>query len=355
MDARGRRFYKTLDELRRSVDSSLIFFILSKLFKMTMLLVILSFLAFLLLRLSPLDPVQAYIGADLMLVGPEQRDAIAAYWGLDKSPIEQYLHWGRAILQGELGTSMIYRRPVSEVISERLAPSLALMAMAWISSGILGFLFGIIAAMRQGTWLDRLIKWYCLTFAATPTFWLGLMMLMIFAVGLGWFPIGLGVPPGVLTADVTLGQRLSHMVLPAITLSLVGVSNIALHTRQKLLDVLQSDFILFARARGYKGWRLLWRHGLRNIALPAITLQFLSFSELFGGSILAEQVFSYPGLGHATVQSGLRGDVPLLLAMVLFSAIFVFVGNLIADLLYRVIDPRIRDHARIGAGRMNER
>ena len=117
----------------------------------------------------------------------------------------------------------------------------------------------------------------------------------------------------------------------------------ALHTRQKLIDVLASDYVLFARARGEHGFILFWRHGLRNIALPAITLQFAAFSELFGGAVLAEQVFSYPGLGQATVEAGLRGDVPLLLGLVIFSTLFVFVGNLIADLIYHVVDPRIRE------------
>ena len=116
----------------------------------------------------------------------------------------------------------------------------------------------------------------------------------------------------------------------------------ALHTRQKLIEVLASDYVLFARARGEYGFVMFWRHGLRNIALPAITLQFASFSELFGGAVLAEQVFSYPGLGQATVEAGLRGDVPLLLGIVIFSTIFVFVGNLLADFIYQFVDPRTR-------------
>ncbi|MCR3923417.1 MAG: ABC transporter permease, partial [Firmicutes bacterium] len=192
------------------------------------------------------------------------------------------------------------------------------------------------------TRLDRWVQMYCLTLASTPTFWLGLLLLIVFSVSLGWFPIGLGVPAGVLAEDVTLANRLYHLILPALTLSILGVANVALHTRQKLLEVLRSDYVLLARARGEKETTILWRHGLRNIALPAITIQFASLSELFGGSVLAEQVFSYPGLGQATVQAGLRGDVPLLLAIVLFSAIFVFSGNLLADLIYRVVDPRIR-------------
>jgi peptide/nickel transport system permease protein len=167
-------------------------------------------------------------------------------------------------------------------------------------------------------------------------------MLLTFAVWLGWFPVGLGVPAGVLAHEVTLSDRLYHLLLPALTLGITGVAGVALHTRQKLIEVLQSDYVLFAKARGESNLQLLRRHGLRNIALPAITLQFASFSELFGGSVLAEQVFSYPGLGQAAVQAGLRGDVPLLLGVVIFSALFVFAGNLTAELLYRLIDPRLK-------------
>lgn len=238
---------------------------------------------------------------------------------------------------------MIYRRPVSEVIGERFASSLALMLVAWTLSGVMGFGLGVVAAMKSGTWIDRAIQWYCYTLASTPTFWMELLVLIIFAVWLGWFPIGLGAAAGVLAEDVRFLDRVKHLVLPALTLSIVGVASVALHTRQKLVEVLASDYVLFARARGEKGFALFWRHGLRNIALPAITLQFAAFSELFGGAILAEQVFSYPGLGKATIDAGLRGDVPLLLGIVLFSTVFVFVGNVIADLIYYVVDPRTRE------------
>ncbi|MGM8870476.1 ABC transporter permease [Psychrobacter sp. 2Y5] len=310
---------------------------------MASLLVAISFISFILMKNSPIDPVQAYIGADMLNVGPEQRQQIAEYWGLNKPVLVQYANWAAAVLQGDLGTSMIYRRPVSEVIGERFISSLALMIVAWTLSGVMGFVLGVVAAMKNGTWIDRAIQWYCYTLASTPTFWMGLLVLIIFAVWLGWFPIGLGVPAGVLAEDVVFLDRVKHLVLPALTLSIVGVANVALHTRQKLIEVLSSDYVLFARARGEKGFSLFWRHGLRNIALPAVTLQFAAFSELFGGAILAEQVFSYPGLGKATIDAGLRGDVPLLLGIVLFSTIFVFAGNLIADLIYYLVDPRTRE------------
>lgn len=310
---------------------------------MASLLVAISFISFILMKNSPIDPVQAYIGADMLNVGPEQRQQIAEYWGLNEPVLVQYANWAAAVLQGDLGTSMIYRRPVSEIISERFMSSLALMLVAWTLSGVMGFVLGVVAAMKNGTWIDRMIQWYCYTLASTPTFWMGLLVLIIFAVWLGWFPIGLGVPAGVLAEDVVFLDRAKHLVLPALTLSILGVANVALHTRQKLIEVLSSDYVLFAKARGEKGFSLFWRHGLRNIALPAVTLQFAAFSELFGGAILAEQVFSYPGLGKATIDAGLRGDVPLLLGIVLFSTIFVFAGNLIADLIYYIVDPRTRE------------
>lgn len=318
-------------------------YVLGKALRMISLLVALCLVSFILVKNSPIDPVQAYIGADMMRVSEEQRELIAENWGLDKPPVEQFFSWAGAIVQGDFGTSMIYREPVIEVIGQRFAASLALMGVAWVLSGIFGFLMGIIAGMNRGKLIDRAIKWYCLTLAATPTFWLGLILLMIFAVWLGWFPIGMGVPVGVLSENVSISEKLYHLILPALTLSIVGVANIALHTRQKLLDVLESDYVLFARANGESGLGLVWQHGMRNIALPAVTLQFASFSELFGGSVLAEQVFSYPGLGQATVSAGLRGDVPLLLGIVLFSAIFVFSGNLIGDIICSVVDPQIKE------------
>lgn len=317
-------------------------FVVKKIVRLITLLFAICLLSFFLISYSPIDPIQAYVGADMLKVSPEQRENIAQYWGLDKSPIEQFFRWGSMLLQGDLGTSMIYRQPVSEVIGERFINSIALMSLAWLLSGFIGFTLGCVAAMKRGTWIDKWIKWYCYTLASTPTFWMGLLLLIIFAVWLDFFPVGMGVPAGVLAEDVTISDRIRHLILPTLTLSIIGVSPIALHTRQKLIDVLNSDYVLFARARGEKGFVLFWRHGLRNVAIPAVTLQFTAFSELFGGAVLAEAVFSYPGLGHATVEAGLRGDVPLLLGIVIFSAIFVFVGNLIADLTYRVVDPRIR-------------
>ncbi len=317
-------------------------FIGYKMLRLAALLAAVSAISFVLVSASPIDPVQSYIGADTMRVGPEQREAIAAYWGLHDPLQMRFLKWCSALLQGDMGTSMIYREPVAGLIAERFANSIALMASAWLLSGTLGFAAGIAAAMRKGSLLDRWITGYCYTLASTPAFWLGLLLMMLFGVWLGWLPVGLGVPAGVPADQVTWLDRLRHLILPALTLSAAGIAPIALHTRQKLLDVLASDYVLFARARGERGWSLLRRHGLRNVALPALTLQFASFGELFGGAVLAEQVFTYPGLGQAAVEAGLRGDVPLLMGIVLCSTVFVFTGNALADGCYRLVDPRMR-------------
>ena len=301
-----------------------------------------SVIAFALVSLSPVDPVQQY----LLGAGPvseEQRAEIEDYWGVNDPPVERYLSWLSALLHGDFGTSLLYRRPVIDIIGERFLNSLALMLCSWLLSGVIGFALGCLMGMTRDRLADRVIKKICYLLTSIPTFWLGLLLLLVFAVWLGWFPIGFSTPIGMLNSEVSVWQRLYHLFLPALTLSLMSFANIALHTRQKLIDVMESEYVLFARARGEGSWSLLRRHGLRNILLPALTLQFASFSELFGGAVLAENVFSYPGLGSAVSEAGLNSDVPLLLGVTLFSALFVCAGNLIANLLYGVVDPQIRE------------
>ncbi len=309
---------------------------------MATLLVALALFSFWLLSHSPIDPVRAYVGADMQLVSPEQRQQIEEYWGLNDPGIERMARWSSAVIRGDFGTSMIYRRPVLEVIGERFKASLALMLAAWALSGIIGISLGLMAGASNGGAADRIIRWYCFAIASTPAFWLAILMLIVFSVWLGWTPIGLSVPVGVEASQVSLINRMHHLILPAITLSMLGVANIALFTRQKVIEVSNSDYVLFARAKGESERAIMLRHVPRNVALPAITLLFASFSELFGGSVLVETVFTYPGLGQATVQSALRGDVPLLLGTIIFGAIFVFAGNLMADAVYLFVDPRMR-------------
>lgn len=303
---------------------------------------------FALVSMSPIDPVQANVGqAAYVNMSEAKRAQLASYWGGDVPFWERFANWAGALLQDDMGTSLRFNAPVSEVIAHRAANSLALMGIAWLFSGALGFALGVAAGARRGGALDRVVRSYCFLLASTPTFWLGLLILMVFAVQLGWFPIGFSVPIGVSAADVTLADAVHHLVLPALTLSVTGVANIALHTREKVVDVLESDYVRFARARGESELSVIMHHGLCNVALPAVTLQCAFISEVFGGSVLVEQVFSYPGLGQAAVTAGLGGDVALLAGIALVSAALVFGGNLLANILYGVLDPRMR----VGEGR----
>ena len=314
------------------------------------LLLTVSAASFFLMSISPLDPLKTNVGqAALGSMSEEQIARLKTYWGVGIPAPKRYVNWLLGVLQGDFGTSLLYRRPVLEVIGEKAVNSLWLMGSAWLFSGIFGAALGILAGVNQGKWQDKLVTGYCMVMAGTPSFWLALVLLLLLAVKLPLFPIGFSVPVGVAASEVTMADRLYHAVLPALTLGLTGVSNIAMHTRSKMIEIMESDFICYARARGESGWQLFYRHGLRSILIPVITLQFASVSEIFGGSVLVEQVFSYPGLGQAAVTAGLGSDAPLLLGITVFSALLVFSGNTAADLLYAAVDPRMRRQRRKGA------
>ncbi|WP_245281377.1 ABC transporter permease [Rhizobium sp. AAP43] len=316
--------------------------VLGSMLRLVLVLTAVAILAFTLVKLSPLDPVNAYLGADIARVGPEQRALIAEKWGLDQPAPLQLAKWLENVLRGDLGYSMTFNAPVSEVLAARFRASAPLMALAWLLSGVLGFALGVIAGASEGSWTDRVIRLYAYVLASTPTFWLAILLLTVFSVSLNWTPVCCASPIGVLPEHVTWLLRLHHLILPLMALTVLGVAQVALHTRAKMAENMQSDYALYARAQGASRFDIALRHGARNAALPAVTVLFASLGELFGGSILAEQVFAYPGLGKATVEAGIRGDVPLLLALTLFLTSFVFFGNTIADLLYRLVDPRMQ-------------
>lgn len=311
--------------------------------RMLLLLFAVSIVTFGLISASPIDPLQANVGqAALGAMSDEQIEKLESYWGVDKSPVERYINWAKDALRGDMGTSLLYRQPVGKVIAVKLANSLLLMGLAWVISGVLGFILGVLAGVFKGKLIDKLIKGYSLIVASTPGFWLALLLLLIFSVWLKLLPIGLSVPIGMEDSAVTFWDKIQHAILPAATLSITGLSNITLHTREKMIDIMESDYVLFARARGESLSVIVKRHGIRNVLLPAMTLQFASISEIIGGSVLVEQVFSYPGLGQAAVAAGTGSDVPLLLGITLITAAIVFAGNFAANLLYGVVDPRMR-------------
>ena len=316
--------------------------LVSEIIRVVILLFAVSVLAFVLITSAPIDPLTSYIGTESTL-SPEARQEIANYWGLNDPLPQRFFTWLGHLFHGDLGQSITYKRPVAAIIGERFTMSIILMIVSWVLSGIIGFILGMFCGKHENSVFDRIIKTIFLGLKSAPTYWLGLIILTVFAVLLGWFPLGMAAPIGKAAADVTLGDRIYHLILPAFTLTIVSMGDVILYTRQKYIDIAKSDYVLYARTRGETDGQITRRHILRNIALPAITLQFASFSELFGGMALAENVFSYPGIGTATTAAALNADVPLLLGISLVSAVFVFSGNLIANILYGVFDPRIRE------------
>lgn len=311
-------------------------------FRLISLLLMVAIGTFILLSFSPVDPIRAYIGNDLLHVPPEQYAQIAARWGLDLPLWQRFLHWLSQLLQGDLGYSIVYNAPVADVITQRFMTSFALLASAWILSCILGIALGLISGRYLNRWPDSAIRTFCYLLSSLPTFWIGLLLLAIFSVKLEWAPICCAWPPGLTADEASFYDRVRHLILPVIALGLLGVGNIALHTRARIEEINESEFIYYAYAQGDKGWSLIGFHMLKHALTPAICLQFASLGELLGGALLAEKIFAYPGLGQATVDAGLRGDVPLLLGIVLFITLLVFLGNAIASLLLHKINAPLR-------------
>ena len=321
------------------------------LLRLAALLLATSVVTFALVGASPVDPVKANVGqASYAHMSAEQRAELEQYWGSTTPIWQRYAHWAAGVLRGDLGESLRFDAPVTQVVGERFANSAALMLAAWLLAGAGGLALGVAMGARRGSAFDCVARGACLLLSSTPAFWLGLVALMVFSVWLGWFPLGFSVPVGVDAAQVGWADKLRHLVLPAFVLAVANMPDVALHTREKTVDVLSSDYVRFARSRGEGGWALLCRHGLRNLVLPALTIEMASASEVFGGSVLVEQVFSYPGLGQAAVTAGLGGDAPLLVAIALVSALVVFVGNACADVLYGVVDPRVREGRQVRHG-----
>ncbi|MCI5839440.1 MAG: ABC transporter permease [Peptoniphilaceae bacterium] len=316
-------------------------FISSEIFRMIILIISISILSFFLITSAPIDPLTSYVGSENSL-SQEAKNEISEYWGLNEKKQVRFFKWAKNALNGDLGVSITYKKSVSKVLIERFSNSFFLMFISWFLSAILGLVLGIKSAMNEGGIIDKFIRLMCFFTKSSPPFWIAILILMVFSVKLGLFPLGMATPLGKLQEDVTFLDRFYHLVLPSLSLILVSFGDIALFTREKYIEIINSDYILYAKSRGESKGEIVKRHVLRNILIPFITITFSSFGELFGGTALIESVFSYPGIGTATVSSALNADVPLLIAISIFSAIFVFCGNLTADILYLFVDPSIK-------------
>ncbi len=301
-------------------------------------------LTFILLHAAPGDPFAAT--AESPYRSPQVIQQARRNYGLDQPLIVQYLRYLGNLARGDLGISFSLHRPVTEALLEALPNTLLLATAALLLDFGLGIAVGTLQGMRAGTKLDRILSTLTLTLFSTPVFWLGLMLLLVFAQTLGLFPVG-GVSDPVLAPSLSpLGKlldRLWHLCLPALTLGLVGAAGTARYQRAAVLEVIRHDFIRAARAKGLSERAVATRHALRNALLPTITLFGLTFPVLLSGAVLVETVFAWPGMGRLTVDAVLRRDHPLFLGATVLAAAMVVLGNLLADIAYRIADPRTRE------------
>jgi peptide/nickel transport system permease protein len=283
-------------------------------------------LVFLMVRLAPGDPAVLLAGE---FATPETLEAIRARYGLDRSLPEQFLIYLEALLRGDLGESARSRRPVLEELKTYFPNTLELASAAILVAVLTGIPLGVLAALRPGSGLDLSVMVLALLGVSMPVFWFGLLAILIFSVGLGWFPVaGKGT--------------LAHLVLPAITLGINATALLARMTRGTLLEVLSQDYIRTARAKGLAERVVIFKHALRNALIPVVTVVGLEFGTLLSGAVITETIFAWPGLGQLLVGSILARDYPVVQGTVLLVAISFVLINLLVDLLYAAIDPRVR-------------
>ncbi len=297
---------------------------------------------FVLTEVSPFDPVTAYVGAESQ-VSPERKAEIAHAWGFDQPVYERFGRWVSNLAQGDMGNSIVAGgQPVLGEILARWSASFALVGGALVLVLVGGLVFGVLAAAFRGTFFDWLVRTGCYFNTAAPSFWVGLLALYVFSIELGWLPAGGTSDPRAVEAQ---GVDLAHLVLPMIILAMTQYAWFTLFVRNTLLEVLREDHVQFARAQGIGEVAVLLRHALPNALIPFVTLIGTHLSELIGGTILVEAIFGWPGLGQLTLQAALGEDLPLLVGITLFASVLVVFGNLMADVLYRVMDPRVREAA----------
>jgi len=312
-------------------------YILRRLLQAIPMLIGISFAAFVLMRLAPGGPMAIYAQNPNMSEADMRR--IEHILGLDQPVHIQYLKWAAGMATGNMGYSYRTGRSVGEVIRERVPATVQLMAFAYLIAIALGIATGIVSAIRRHSMFD-----YCATTGAmvglsVPTFWFGLMVIIVFAAMLHWIPSG-GI--ATLGAPFSLYDRFIHLIGPASVLGLWMTATWSRYTRSSVLEVIGQDYIRTARAKGLRSRTILLRHTLRNALIPLVTLAGLEFRNLFGGALVTETVFSWPGIGRLYLDSLNYQDYSVILGLLLMTSVLVLVGSLVADILYAVVDPRIR-------------
>lgn len=307
-----------------------------RLVQLVPMLFFISLVSFLLVKLAPGDPVQAFVTPRM---SPDDIERIRQSLGLDKPMLMQYLLWLKNVLQGDLGYSLIYHRPVLTMIAERVPATLGLMGASLILAVVLAIPLGLLAGAYKHRFLDHFLNMFAYIGISVPIFWFGILLITVFSVQLHWLP-SMGMR--------TIGMEDSwldvvrHGILPCIALTFYNLSSYVRYIRSNTITQLSADYVQTQLAYGATRRSILFRHVLKNVLLPVITLFGLSFGELVVGAYVTESVFSWPGMGLLGIQSITSLDYPLIMAMIMLSSMMLIVGNLVADLLYRVADPRIK-------------
>jgi len=309
-------------------------YVIRRLFGVVPVLVLVALGSFLLVHLVPGDPAMVMLGSDAT---PQQIQAVRTQMGLDRSLPEQFVVWVREVLRGNLGESFFLGRPVTQALMERLPATLQLALLSLFFSLLIGVPLGILAAVRQNTWWDQLIMVTAIGGISIPSFWLGLFLILVFSVQLGWLPSG-----GYAPLWEEFGRGLRILLLPSISLGFMQAALIARMTRSSMLEVLRQDYVRTAEAKGLDWWMVTLKHALKNAMIPVITTIGTAFGVLLGGAVIVEIVFTYPGLGRLVVLAVQRRDYPLVQGALLLTSVIYVLVNLAVDLLYGVFDPRIK-------------
>lgn len=303
---------------------------------------------FFVVNLAPGDPISLFAQPG---VSAETLETLRRSFGLDRPVHERYVRWLGALARGDLGVSIARGRPVVEVLAEIVPNTLVLASTALVLAFLVGVVLGIVQAVRQYSATDSVLSFVALFFYSMPAFWLALMLVLVFSLYArnvwGWpiyFPASgmTSVDHAFMTPLEQVKDRLMHLALPAASLTLVLAAGIARYMRGSMLEVIRQDYVRTARAKGLPEWRVIFVHALRNALIPIVTLLGLYLPILFSGTVYIETVFAWPGMGKAVVDAIVQRDIPVVMATSLVFAVMVVLGNLLADILYAVVDPRIR-------------
>ena len=312
-------------------------YIAGRLLALVPVVLLVSVAAFSFIHLLPGDPVIALLGTSGQSLTPQQYQARRHDLGLDQPLPEQYLKWAGHALTGDLGRSAVTHKTITQALRDRFPITLQLTIASFVISLLIALPAGIVAAYRRNSLLDRVMTIVALAGVAIPSFWLGILMILLFAVEVRWLP-----PSGWVSFGSSPGEWLRHLLMPALALGVVQAAVVMRQVRSSLLEVLNEDFVRTARAKGLAERRVVLQHAMRNALLPVVTVAGLQVSRLLGGAVIIETVFALPGFGSYSVASIFNRDYPVVQAVVLVTAVIVVLTNLFTDLLYGVLDPRIR-------------